>query len=298
MNLERIYVNGYLILNKISELSKQYVCINIEEDSQKINNGNFVMAMLPKNVEQLKGTRPFFIKTETEIFSTLEKIGYRLTYDLSIQCGALVKFNLRKYTVLGVVVNNYAQWNIPTPFLFDTFDLVADYKALFNSRFSDEEINSKINDNFQAGKYDNQMTIPLIDLNEKSNEIEIVEETPSVEEVKLLEKKFSYKNSLVLTAKKDVFFDTIIKENSVEIDKIRAENRPLYESMQDMLIAVNNSINNKISGTKEVKTVPVVVAEKEVETPKEVSAEDDLSFLNDIDGVLDLSFLDDIDNLV
>ena len=63
MNLERIYVKkGYLVLNKISELSGQYVCIDVPLDSQKINTGDFIKAMTVKNVEQFKGTRPFKIK--------------------------------------------------------------------------------------------------------------------------------------------------------------------------------------------------------------------------------------------
>lgn len=294
MNLERIYVKkGYLVLNKISELSGQYVCIDVPLDAQKINTGDFIKAMTVKNVEQFKGTRPFKIKTEEKIFSEIENWGTRPNDDgFSISMGCLVKFNLAKYTVIGIVVNNYAQWNIPTPFLFNTFDLLADYRALFNSRFSDEEINSKINDNFQAGKYDAQMTVPLVDVNKKSDEISVVEKTPTDEEVELLVNRFSREKDMVLTAQKDVFLDTIMGSRGSDIDKLRAESPELYKSVQDMLLSVNKAINEKISGTKTERVIPVEVAEAVVEEAE------DLSFLDDIDGVLDLSFLDDIDNLV
>lgn len=299
MNLERIYVKkGYLVLNKISELSGQYVCIDVPLDAQRINTGDSIKAMTVKNVEQFKGTRPFKIKTEEEIFDDLILSGWKDNDDgFKIGLGFLVKFNLAKYTVIGIVVNNYAQWNIPTPFLFNTFDVLADYKALFNSRFSDEEINSRINDNFQAGKYDAQMTIPLVDVDKKSDEISVVEKNPSDTEVNNLIKKFKSDKDMVLTAQKDVFLDTIMGSRGSDIDKLRAESPELYKSVQDMLLSVNKAINEKISGVKETRTIPVEVAEKEVEVAVAEEAED-LSFLDDIDGVLDLSFLDDIDNLV
>lgn len=299
MNLERIYVEkGYLVLNKISELSGQYVCIDVPLDAQKINTGDFIQAMTVKNVEQFKGTRPFKIKTEEEIVSEIENFGTRLNDDgFKIYGGCLVKFNLAKYVVLGIVVNNYAQWNIPTPFLFNTFDVIGDYKALFNSRFSDEEINSKINDNFQSGKYDSQMTIPLVDVNKKSDEISVLEGTPSDTEVNNFIRRFKSEKDMVLTAQKDVFLDTIMGSRGREINRLRAESPELYKSVQDMLLSVNKTINEKISGVKVSRTIPVAVAEKQVEVAVAEESED-LSFLDDIDGVLDLSFLDDIDNLV
>lgn len=299
MNLERIYVKkGYLVLNKISELSGQYICIDAPLDAQKINTGDFIKAMTVKNVEQFKGTRPFKIKTEEEIFDDLIISGWRDNDDgFKIGLGYLVKFNLAKYVVVGIVVNNYAQWNIPTPFLFNIFDVVGDYKALFNSRFSDEEINSKINDNFQAGKYDSQMTIPLVDVDKKSDEISVVEKNPSDTEVNNLIKKFKSDKDMVLTAQKDIFLDTIVGSRGSDIDRLRAESPELYKSVQEMLLSVNKAINQKISGVKVARTIPVAEAEKQVEVAVTEEA-DDLSFLDDIDGVLDLSFLDDLDNLV
>lgn len=294
MNLERIYVEkGYLVLNKISELSGQYVCIDVPLDAQKINTGDFIKAMTVKNVEQFKGTRPFKIKTEEEIVSEIENFGTRLNDDgFKIYGGCLVKFNLAKYVVLGIVVNNYAQWNIPTPFLFNTFDVIGDYKALFNSRFSDEEINSKINDNFQSGKYDSQMTIPLVDVNKNSDEISVLDGTPSDTKVNNFIRRFKSEKDMVLTSQKDVFLDTIMGSRGREINRLRAESPELYKSVQEMLLSVNNAINAKISGTKTERVIPVEVAEAVV------AESEDLSFLDDIDGVLDLSFLDDIDNLV
>lgn len=294
MNLERIYVKkGYLVLNKISELSGQYVCIDVPLDAQKINTGDFIKAMTVKNVEQFKGARPFKIKTEEEIFDDLFVYGWRDNDDdFKIGLGYLVKFNLAKYVVVGILVNSYAQWNIPTPFLFNTFDVVGDYKALFNSRFSDEEINSRINDNFQSGKYDAQMTVPLVDVNKKSDEISVIDKNPSDTDVNNLIKRFKSEKDMVLTAQKDVFIDTIVGSRGSDIDKLRAESPELYKSVQEMLLSVNNAINAKISGTKTERVIPVEVAEAVV------AEAEDLSFLDDIDGVLDLSFLDDIDNLV
>lgn len=299
MNVERIYIRkGYLVLNKISELSGQYVCIDIPLDTQKINTGDSIKAMVVKNVEQLKGTRPFSIKTESEIMEDVILYGTRQNDDgFKIAMGDLVKFNLNKYTVIGIVVNNYAQWNIPTPFMFSTFDLIGDYKSLFNSRFSDEEINSKINDNFQAGKYDNQMTIPLINVDKNNPEVSVIERTPTDDEVQFLIGKYKYDRDKVLTAKEDVFIDTIMRSNSLQIDSLRVQSPELYKGMQDMLLSVNNAINAKISGTKTTRVIPVEVAEAVVEEAV-VEETNDLSFLDDIDGVLDLSFLDDIDNLV
>jgi len=302
MNLERIYVKKgylvYLVLNKISELSGQYVCIDISFSVQKINTGEGIKAMEVKNVEQLKGTRPFTIKTESEIIDDIILNESKKHNDyFKINMGDLVKFNLNKFTVIGIVVNNYAQWNIPTPFLFNTFDLIGDYKSLFNSRFSDEEINSKINDNFQAGKYDNQMTIPLVNVDENNPEIIVIDSTPSDDVVQIIIDKFLYNKNVVLTAKENVFIDSIMRSNSSQIDSLRDVSPELYKRMQDMLLSVNNAINAKINGTKTARVIPVEVAEAVVAEAVKEEAED-LSFLDDIDGVLDLSFLDDIDNLV
>jgi Fe-S cluster assembly ATPase SufC len=91
---------------------------------------------------------------------------------------------------------------------------------------------------------------------------------------------------------KDVFIDTVMRNRSAEIDKLRSSNPELFSTIKEMLTSVNDVINNKISGASKT------IAKKQKQVVAEQVAEDDLSFLDDVDSVLDTSFLDDLDNII
>jgi hypothetical protein len=294
MNLQRVTERGgeYMVLAKLSEFSNQYLCVELSFSTQKINTGENIYALTYKNIEQFKSNRPFFLIDETNLVNNIKNNGTLDPFAVKLLNGDLVNYNGNKYIVLGIVVNTYAQWNLPTPLLLHPNNIVNDYKALFNSRMSDIEINNKINDNFQAGKYDSDMIIPLVDGNDFKETIEVLEARPSDDLVKIQISKFTDEKNAKFSQVKDIFIDTVMRNRSTEIDKLRSIKPELYNSMKEMLTSVNDAINSKISGTS------TTTAKKKKEAVAEQVAEDDLSFLDDIDSVLDTSFLDDLDNII
>lgn len=300
MNLQRVTERGgeYMVLAKLSEFSNQYLCVELSFSTQKINTGENTYALTYKTIEQFKSNRPFFLIDETNLSKNIKNNGTLDPFAVKLLNGDLVSYNGTKYIVLGIVVNTYAQWNLPTPLLFNPNNIVNDYKALFNSRLSDIEINNKINDNFQAGKYDADMIIPLVDANNFKESIEVLEPRPSNDLIMLQIDKYTDEKNAKFTQVKDVFIDTIMRNRSAEIDKLRSSNPELYNTMKEMITSVNNVINDKISGAsrKATKKEKEVVVQEVV--PEQVTEDVDLSFLDDIDSVLDVSFLDEIDNII
>jgi hypothetical protein len=278
MNLERVIPqnSNYMVLKKISEFSNKYLCIELEESSQKTNKGETITALDAKNIEQFKGKRRFFILEEKDIVINIERKGLKDEYKLNVYQGDLVSYNGLRYTVLGIIINTYAQWNIPTPFLFNISDIVKDYVGLYSSKLSDFEINELVNDNFQAGKYDNDMLIPLIDLYETNDDLKIIERRPSKTETDFQIERYNLEKNLTLKAKKNIFIDTILANRIPEIDLIRQNDGELYESMKKLITSVNSSINKKIEkfdSKKKVQELDLISKEIELET-LEQEAED------------------------
>ena len=294
MNLQRVIEKEgeYMVLAKLSEFSNQYLCVELNLSYQRINTLQEVYSLDYKNIEQFKSNRPFFLINESNLAENLKTKGILDYFETKLLFGDLVNYNGTKYIVLGIVVNTYAQWNLPTPLLLNPNNIVNDYKALFNSRLSDIEINNKINDNFQAGKYDADMIIPLIDANDFKETIEVIESRPSNDLVRLQIDNYTDEKNAKFSQVKDVFIDTIMRNRVAEIDKLRSSNPELYNTMKEMITSVNNVINNKISGA--LKTT----AKRKKQAVVEQVVEDDLSFLDEVDSVLDTSFLDELDNII
>jgi hypothetical protein len=278
MNLERVIPqnSNYMVLKKISEFSNKYLCIELEESSQKTNKGETITALDAKNIEQFKGKRRFFILEEKDIVINIEKKGLKDEYKLNVYQGDLVSYNGLRYVVLGIIINTYAQWNIPTPFLFNVSDIVKDYIGLYSSKLNDFEINELVNDNFQAGKYDNDMLVPLIDLYEANDDLKIIERRQSKTEVDFQIERYNSEKNLTLKAKKNIFIDTILANRMPEINLIRDNDSELYESMKKLITSVNGSINKKIEkfdSKKKVEELDLISKEIELET-LEQEAED------------------------
>jgi hypothetical protein len=278
MNLERVIPqnSNYMVLKKISEFSNKYLCIELEESSQKTNKGETITALDAKNIEQFKGKRRFFILEEKDIIENIDKKGLKDEYKLNVYQADLVSYNGLRYVVLGIVINTYAQWNIPTPFLFNISDIVKDYVGLYSSKLNDFQINELVNDNFQAGKYDNDMLIPLIDLYETNDDLKIIERRPSKTEVDFQIERYNSEKNLTLKAKKNIFIDTILANRMPEINLIRESDDELYESMKKLITSVNGSINKKIQKfDSKKKTEELDLISKEIDLQSlEEEAED------------------------
>ena len=268
MNLERISIKVsdelFMTLAKISDFSKLYLTILFDQDLtiQKINTGDSVLAFNFKNIEQFKGTRPFKTYNQDELLDLYKTYGTSFLYQTKLHFGDLVRYNGLKYVVLGVVVNTYAQWNMPTPLLFNPTNVNNDYKSLYGSRLTDEQINNKINDNFQAGKYDADMVIPLVDANDFSEYITVIQPRPTKEEVELMFDSVKAEKDLTIKSQKDVFIDTMLRLRGNEINQIKEVNEDLFKGVQTLLLSVNKAVNEQI------ELLPEPVVEKPARKPR------------------------------
>ena len=252
---------------------------------QKINTGAFIDAFPFKDINQFKGTRPFFILTEDRIIENVLKDGGIFEkYDTLLHVGSIVDYAGLNYVVVGFIVNTYAQWNLPTPILLNPSRIVADYKALFQGKMTDYQINEKINDNFQAGKYDEDILMPLVDGNNFKDDILVVEDRVKGNEVSLYINKVKKDNNLALKATENVFIDTILDTRGDEIQKLREVNEDLYDKTRNFMNSVNSIINNKINNKPKKQIV------------KQVEEDVDLSFLDELDDVFNEDFLQEIND--
>ena len=302
MNLERISIkvvgreSVFMTLAKISDFSKLYTTILFDQDltMQKINTGDSVLAFNFKNIEQFKGTRPFKTYNQDELLDLYKTYGTSFLYQTKLHSGDLVRYNGLKYVVLGIVVNTYAQWNMPTPLLFNPTNVNNDYKSLYGSRLTEEQINSKINDNFQAGKYDADMVIPLVDANDFSEYITVIEPRPTKEEVELMFDSVKAEKDLTIKSQKDVFIDTMLRLRGNEINKIKEVNEDLFKGVQTLLLSVNKAVNEQIEmlpepavekPTRKPRTKKVV---EEVEPVVKIDSDELPDFISEFTIVKDL----------
>jgi hypothetical protein len=270
MNLDRISIKRgndtiYMTLAKISDFSKLYTTILFDNNfsMQKINTGDSIQAFNFKNIEQFKGTRPFLPLTQDQLIFLNNNYGADFLYQTKLHAGDLVRYNGLKYVVLGIVVNTYAQWNMPTPLLLNPTNITNDFKSLYGSRLTDEQINKKINDNFQAGKYDADMVIPLVDANDFSEYITVIQPRPTKEEVQLMFDSVKAEKDLTIKSQKDVFIDTMLRLRGNEINQIKEVNEDLFKGIQTLLLSVNKAVNEQIA----------LLPEPEVEKPARKSRE-------------------------
>jgi hypothetical protein len=286
MNLDRISIKMggrdsiYMTLAKISDFSKLYTTILFDQNfsMQKINTGDSIQAFNFKNIEQFKGLRPFNAYTQDQLLYTYNKYGSEFLYQTKLHSGDLVRYNGLKYLVMGIVVNTYAQWNMPTPLLFNATNITNDFKSLYGSKLTDEQINKKINDNFQAGKYDVDMVIPLVDANDFSEYITVIQPRPTKEEVELMFDSVKAEKDLTIKSQKDVFIDTMLRLRGNEINQIKEVNEDLFKGVQTLLLSVNKAVNEQIA------LLPEPEVEKPARKPREKKVVEEVEKIVEIDS--------------
>jgi hypothetical protein len=282
MNLERVTPNGfnYMVLKKISDYKKLYLCVELKESSQKIKGGIIIDACDFKNIQQFKGYRPFFILEEKQIIENILASGIDDKFQTDLRTGSVVDYAGLNYTVIGIIVNTYAQWNMPTPMLLNPTTIAGDYIGMFQGKMTNYQINEKINDNFQSGKYDSDMLIPLVDADDYEKDIIVLKKKPKDSEIGIYIAKVSKDENVKIKAVKNVFVDTILETSGDEIQKIREIDQDLYDNTKNFINFVNDIINNKIELGEKAEKIEEV----------------DLSFLDDLNDVFSDDFLNQIDN--
>ena len=256
MNLDRIHFkvqnDSLLILNQISELKKLNLLVRFDASlysEQTINTGGKIRALNLKSVEQFKGLKPFNVLSETQLLD-LYQIGVLENldkYNFKINVSDLVSYNNRNFIVLGVVVNTYAQWNLPTPLLFNPNAMSNDVKSLYGSRLTEVQIVERINDNFQKGKYDNDIVIPLVDMAKPKDVISVVKPLISEKDTLDVFSKILKLKNADFEIKKDVFINTIADLKAEEIVSLKSRDEDLYNSFNLFTKSLNDIINKKIA---------------------------------------------------
>jgi hypothetical protein len=271
MNLERIHFkvqnDSLLILNQISELKKLNLLVRFDASlysEQTINTGGKIRALNLKSVEQFKGLKPFNVLSETQLLD-LYQIGVLENldkYNFKINVSDLVNYNNRNFIVLGVVVNTYAQWNLPTPLLFNPNAMSNDVKSLYGSRLTEVQIVERINDNFQKGKYDNDIVIPLVDMAKPKDVISVVKPIISEKDTLDIFSKILKLKNADFEIKKDVFINTIADLKAEEIISLKSRDEDLYNSFNLFTKSLNDIINKKI------ESIPASEKEKPARKPR------------------------------
>ena len=271
MNLDRIHFkvqnDSLLILNQISELKKLNLLVRFDASlysEQTINTGGKIRALNLKSVEQFKGLKPFNVLSETQLLD-LYQIGVLENldkYNFKINVSDLVSYNNRNFIVLGVVVNTYAQWNLPTPLLFNPNAMSNDVKSLYGSRLTEVQIVERINDNFQKGKYDNDIVIPLVDMAKPKDVISVVKPLISEKDTLDVFSKILKLNNADFEIKKDVFINTIADLKAEEIVSLKSRDEDLYNSFNLFTKSLNDIINKKI------ESIPASEKEKPTRKPR------------------------------
>jgi hypothetical protein len=271
MNLDRIHFkvqnDSLLILNQISELKKLNLLVRFDASlysEQTINTGGKIRALNLKSVEQFKGLKPFNVLSETQLLD-LYQIGVLEDldkYNFKINVSDLVNYNNRNFIVLGVVVNTYAQWNLPTPLLFNPNAMSNDVKSLYGSRLTEVQIVERINDNFQKGKYDNDIVIPLVDMAKPKDLISVVKPIISEKDTLDIFSKILKLKNADFEIKKDVFINTIADLKAEEIISLKSRDEDLYNSFNLFTKSLNDIINKKI------ESIPASEKEKPARKPR------------------------------
>jgi hypothetical protein len=175
--------------------------------------------------------------------------------------GDTVRYNFVKYTVMGFVLNQYAQLNIPMPVLFDKERLVMDYKSLIFSKFSDDEILERINTQLFQGKYSDYIQIPFVNSNSKQSwgeKIKIISRYTylpyKIYISKILDKKETSFSS------QDFLKEYVFSNQQENLEMIADKKPEFYQVFVNFLDTVNNTIyKNKKSILEKPEVEPEVI---------------------------------------
>jgi hypothetical protein len=154
---------------------------------------------------------------------------------------------------------------------------------MFQGKMTNYQINEKINDNFQSGKYDSDMLIPLVDANDYEKDIIVLKKKPKDSEIGIYIAKVGKEQNIKIKTVKNIFIDTILETNGDEIQKIIEIDKDLYEKTRNFINVVNDIVNSKIEKQKNITKI-------------EKTEDINLDFLDDLDDVFSADFLEEIDN--
>jgi hypothetical protein len=279
MNFERLtYDTGdtsIIVLKKVSDFTDNYICITNEFTDKKTSEGT-KKCLVAKNLSTYVATAKISIINEFDLAEKIYRNQFFINSDFTF-IGSEIIYNFVPHIGIGVIRNEYAQMNVPTPLLFDPENMVNDYKALISSKFSDDEILSKINEMFRNNKYIDDLHNPFINIYE-TTELDIVNDAPLPSQIERFAKIVVADKENLPKATKDIFLEIVLGKRSKEIEALEFKNEGLSKSFNLLINAVNSRVNKKMSGEQE-------------------ATKNDFDFLSEIDDLEDFGFMAEIDDL-
>ena len=160
-----------IVLGKISDISDKYLILEYTFNDKKSASGKTY------SVIDLKSTNQFFDSGSSGLFIRSFQLSMLPPLYESDYLGSIVRYDYDKYLWVAVWLNTYAQLNIPSPVFFNVENVMNDLRMMYFGKQSEDEILNSIRNNWQSGKYANDLRIPLIDISKKfSDEFSIIDE--------------------------------------------------------------------------------------------------------------------------
>jgi len=174
-----------------------------------------------------------------------------------LDLGDSVFYNFKKYTVLGRVLNTYAQLNIQTPVLFSMDRMFEEYKNLLYSKYSDDEILNIINDKLKGGKYKDDFALPFTnseDENSWGEKIKLLKNYNREAYSKIIQnindRYFDFEEK---SQTKDFLKDFLLTRQDEKLEMLADRKPEFYESFVRLINVVNNKIYSQEKGVAQVE---------------------------------------------
>jgi hypothetical protein len=170
-----------IVLGKISDISNKYLILEYTFDDKKSASGKTYWVI------DLKSTNQFFDSKSSGLIIKSFDLSLLPQIHESDYLGSIVRYDYDKYLWVAVWLNTYAQLNIPSPVFFNVENVMNDLRMMYFGKQSEDEILNSIRNNWQSGKYANDLKIPLIDISKKfSDEFSILDEPKDTEKLRNL----------------------------------------------------------------------------------------------------------------
>ena len=259
----------FFVLATVDSINKKYLVLQtpmtyFDDDMKGIINRLFLSV---KTKSDFESQCKVLLYSQDEILELKEDgTNYFKPFDRTLNEDTLsegdtVRYNFVKYTVMGFVLNEYAQLNIPMPVLFNKERLVMDYKSLIFSKFSDDEILDRINTQFVQGKYSDYIQIPFVNSDDKkswSEKIKLISKYTylpyKIYISKILDKKETSFSS------QDFLKEYVFSNQEENLEMIADKKPEFYQVFVNFLDTVNNTIyKNKKSISEKPEVEPEII---------------------------------------
>lgn len=278
------------VLNMIDTINRRYLILVTPISINEINEIKTFRSVSNKNDFQDKSELVVMNEDDILSYTYFGKTEEATTSENYLNLGEKVRFNFIKYTIVGFVLNKYAQLNIPMPVLFNKEKVVRYYKKLIFSKFSDEKILDKVNISFNNGDFSEDIEIPFVDSTEKESwgsKIKILERY-SVKPYEVIKEKIETEGSYLessLLSSKSYLKSFILAKQEDSLEKLADTKPEFYKHLFNLI----ESLNNKIY---KIESEPSKIVEKESESEQteeteEIDFDELMSEEIDFDSLLD-----------